>query len=204
MSSGYGPPAPKEVAVARPSSSVLLISPKNEILLLHRVRGASSFASAHVFPGGNVDSFHDGQEPASSDSARHVDGPVYRRAAIRETFEESGILLARNNGFGRLIEVDDVEREEGRRLVHEGKVSFEKWLASKGGRADVGERIFRSSLEDLARLISCCRRPDPFHTLGHTSQFTTTLHDTNVSILSTHRKSARSERLDIRSRGYRW
>jgi len=145
MSSGYGPPVPKEVAIARPSSSVLLISPKNEILLLHRIRGASSFASAHVFPGGNVDPFHDGEEPAPSDSTRHVDGPVYRRAAIRETFEESGILLARNNGFGRLIEVDDVDREEGRKLVHGRKVPFEKWLASKGGRADVGESILTPS-----------------------------------------------------------
>lgn len=58
-------------------------------------------------------------------------------AAIRETFEESGILLAYNNGFGRLLEVPDKEREEGRKLTHSKKVDFRKWLASKGGRADV-------------------------------------------------------------------
>lgn len=139
MSSGYGPPVPKAPAVPRPSSSVLLISPTNEILLLHRVRSASSFAAAHVFPGGNVDPLHDGEPPTPDDPARHQDGSVYRLAAIRETFEESGILLARNNGFGRLIEVEDSEREEGRRLVHEGKVPFEKWLAGKGGRADIGK-----------------------------------------------------------------
>ena len=68
----------------------------------------------------------------------HMDNEVYRLAAIRETFEESGILLARNNGFGRLIEVEDKEREEGRRQVHSGEIEFPKWLARKGGRADLG------------------------------------------------------------------
>lgn len=65
---------------------------------------------------------------------------MYRLAAIRETFEESGILLARNNGFGRLIEVEDSEREDGRKQIHANKVEFPKWLASKGGRADIGKR----------------------------------------------------------------
>ena len=67
-----------------------------------------------------------------------MDSEIYRLAAIRETFEESGILLARNNGFGRLIEVEDQEREDGRRKVHSGEVDFRKWLAGKGGRADLG------------------------------------------------------------------
>jgi hypothetical protein len=58
-------------------------------------------------------------------------------AAIRETFEESGILLARNNGFGRLIEVPEAEREAGRKAVHADQIPFEKWLAQKGGRADL-------------------------------------------------------------------
>ncbi|KAH9838920.1 NUDIX domain [Teratosphaeria destructans] len=123
--------------VPRPSSSVLLISPNNQVLLLQRVKQSSSFPSAHVFPGGNVSTFHDGDPPPPETAERHVDNEVYRLAAIRETFEESGILLARNNGFGRLIEVPEAEREEGRRLVHGSKVPFTKWLAQKGGRADV-------------------------------------------------------------------
>ncbi|KAF2765636.1 hypothetical protein EJ03DRAFT_345561 [Teratosphaeria nubilosa] len=123
--------------VPRPSSSVLLISPNNQVLLLQRVKQSSSFPSAHVFPGGNVSAFHDGDPPPPETAERHVDSEVYRLAAIRETFEESGILLARNNGFGRLIEVPEAEREEGRRLVHGNKTPFTKWLAQKGGRADV-------------------------------------------------------------------
>lgn len=132
------PPKDKKTpAVPRPSSSVLLISPNNQILLLQRVKQSSSFPSAHVFPGGNVSEFHDGRCPEPDQPGRHEDSEVYRMAAIRETFEESGILLARNNGFGRLIEVDEGEREEGRRAIHASQVPFTKWLAGKGGRADL-------------------------------------------------------------------
>lgn len=128
------PPGPPS-----PSASVLLISPTNQILLLHRVRHSSSFPSAHVFPGGNLDDFHDGEIPGVDDPGRHVDGEAYRMGAIRETFEESGILLAKNAGFGRLIEVEDEEREKGRKAVHGKEIKFEEWLNKVGGRADVGK-----------------------------------------------------------------
>ena len=116
-----------------------MISPQNQVLLLRRVRTSSSFPSAHVFPGGNLSAQHDGEIPAPDHPGRHEDSEAYRLAAIRETFEESGILLAKNAGFGRLIEVEDSEREDGRRKVHAGEVEFQKWLASKGGRADLGK-----------------------------------------------------------------
>lgn len=137
MSASSSRSQPKPLAVPRPSSSVLLISPANTILLLHRVKTSSSFASAHVFPGGNLDPYHDGEVPAEDSAERHVDGPAYRLAAIRETFEESGILLAKNNGFGRLVEVPAADRDQGRRQVHQREVPFTKWLAGKGGRAHV-------------------------------------------------------------------
>lgn len=76
--------------------------------------------------------------PPPGDSQRHHDSEQYRLAAIRETFEESGILLARNNGFGRLIEVPQEQLDQGRKKVHSGEVDFKTWLAQKGGRADVG------------------------------------------------------------------
>lgn len=114
--------------------SVLLISPTNQILLLHRVRQASSFASAHVFPGGALSPEHDGSIPSIDSPQRHADGPAYRMAAIRETFEECGILLAKDKRTGKLfMDVSDKEREEGRKAVHGGKVAFcdllEKWGA---------------------------------------------------------------------------
>ena len=127
----------KAPAVPRPSSSVLLISPHNQVLLLRRVKESSSFPSAHVFPGGNISEVHDGRVPGAESFERHVDSEPYRMAAIRECFEESGILLAKNNGFGRLIEVSEAEREEGRKAVHSNDITFPKWLMQKGGRADI-------------------------------------------------------------------
>ena len=120
------------------SSSVLLISPENHILLLRRVQTSSSFASAHVFPGGNISPFHDGDPPAPEDASRHHDSEVYRMAAVRETFEESGILLARTK-VGRLLEVDEEERVKVRKLVHGDKIKFEDWLDEKDAKADLGK-----------------------------------------------------------------
>ena len=139
-SNGFDPmaqTAKKAPAIPRPSSSVLLVSPNNQVLLLQRVKQSSSFPSAHVFPGGNVSEAHDGRVPSTDSFKRHEDSEVYRMAAIRECFEESGILLARNNGFGRLIEVPESEREEGRRAIHSNKITFPQWLAQKGGHADI-------------------------------------------------------------------
>ena len=145
ISNGFAPMAgdktKREPAIPRPSASVLLVSPQNQFLLLQRVKQSSSFASAHVFPGGNVSAFHDGEMPGPESPDRHVDSDVYRMAAIRETFEESGIILAHNSGFGRLIEVPEAEREEGRRQVHSNKVKFDSWLAAKGGKADLGKSL---------------------------------------------------------------
>ncbi|KAF2458445.1 hypothetical protein BDY21DRAFT_371265 [Lineolata rhizophorae] len=122
--------------VPRPSASVLLISPSNQVLLLHRVQTSSSFPSAHVFPGGNLSTYHEEHVPQPDDPARHQDSDGYRRAAIRETFEESGILLATGRD-GRLLEIDETERERARKLVHTNKLNFREWVAEKGGRPDI-------------------------------------------------------------------
>lgn len=123
----------------------MLVSPTNQLLLLHRVQRSSAFPSAHVFPGGNLSSFHE-VIPAEQEAGRHADGSAYRLAAIRETFEESGILLARKKGTptgSPLLELSDAELDEGRKAVHGNKIKFEEWLDQKGGVADVGEFVCR-------------------------------------------------------------
>jgi 8-oxo-dGTP pyrophosphatase MutT (NUDIX family) len=117
------------------SFSVLLVSPTNEVLLLHRVQTSTSFASAHVFPGGNISPTQDGPCPPPDHPERHVDGVAYRRAAIRELFEESGILLAKDKVSGQLIHVNDVERERGRHAIHQGQVKFLDWLRQQNSAA---------------------------------------------------------------------
>lgn len=114
---------------------MILVSPENEILLLHRVKTSTSFASAHVFPGGNLSS-QDGPCPSPEDLSRHEDGPHYRRAAIRELFEESGILLARDRTSGKMIVVDEATREQGRKLIHQNKITFDEWLKQQNTNAE--------------------------------------------------------------------
>jgi hypothetical protein len=128
--------------------SILLISPKNEILLLSRVKTSSSFASAHVFPGGNLSASQDGDIPPADHEARHIDGPAYRIGAIRECFEESGLLLAKKKGddSGVLLEVDDAERERARKEIHGGKLKFVDWIKDLGGELDSGMAF---QIEDL-------------------------------------------------------
>ncbi|KAI1082122.1 hypothetical protein F5B20DRAFT_569541 [Whalleya microplaca] len=123
---------------ARPSASIVLLSPKNHVLLLHRVQTSSAFASAYVFPGGNLSEFHDGIVPGPSDVKRHEDSVAYRLGAIRETFEESGILLARKGGQdGELLNLPSSERDDARKAIYNNNIRFTEWLDSVGGVADI-------------------------------------------------------------------
>ncbi|KKA27741.1 hypothetical protein TD95_001272 [Thielaviopsis punctulata] len=118
----------------RPSSSVLVVSPTNQILLLRRTN-ASSYASAHVFPGGAVDPQQDGA--VTDDPCKiHFDSPAYRLAAIRECFEESGLLLAKNEADGTLVWLPEARLQEARRRIHSQKISFQRWLKRIGAVAD--------------------------------------------------------------------
>ena len=73
------------------------------------------------------------------DPLRHVDSEVYRRAAIRETFEESGILLVkRHKQDQQLIQVRDSKRERIRKEVHSNQRKFFDWVHELGAEADLG------------------------------------------------------------------
>ena len=94
-----GPPV-----TPRPAATVLLVREQNpwELLLVHRPGGADFAPGAYVFPGGGV---HE-QDRAWSDE---IAG-----AAVRETFEETGILLARKRGrFARDAECKELRKAIG-------------------------------------------------------------------------------------------
>jgi 8-oxo-dGTP pyrophosphatase MutT (NUDIX family) len=104
-------------APARPAATVILAREawsSYEVLLLRRLANASSFADAFVFPGGVVreDDFEPDPVPADFDETEALialttrgseppgDATLARalfRAAIREVFEEAGVLLARDS-----------------------------------------------------------------------------------------------------------
>ncbi|WYZ44590.1 hypothetical protein EsH8_VII_001026 [Colletotrichum jinshuiense] len=151
----------REVPEPRPSASILLLSPTNQVLLLHRVKTSTSFASAHVFPGGNLDAFHDGEIPPRDARERHEDGPAYRLGAIRECFEETGILLATRKGSddtSTLINVSSADREAARKKVHGNQARFSEWVDSVGGVPDVGR------LKPFTRWVTPTNVPKRFTT----------------------------------------
>jgi hypothetical protein len=70
---------------------------------------------------------------------------VYRMGAIRECFEESGILLAKQSqNPDLLLDVNDEDRDRGRHVVHENTVRFQEWVQKRGGFPDVG-RAYHAS-----------------------------------------------------------
>jgi recombination protein RecT len=88
------------VSTLREASSVILLrrAPNGfEVFLVRRRRAASFMPLAFVFPGG-------GAEP----------GEDARTAAVRELFEETGVLLARDSGDGgetlQMVTVDGLRR----------------------------------------------------------------------------------------------
>ena len=94
-----------DIPVARPSSTVILVRNVDGVAEVFMVRRheESSFGSAYAFPGGVVDaedaavrSNSMGVSEAEADTRLGVEagGLDYYTAAIRELFEETGVLLA--------------------------------------------------------------------------------------------------------------
>src|SRR5688572_24012745 len=92
-----GPPA--VAAFADPVATVVLVrdgATAPEILLLKRHRASGFVPGAYVFPGGRVDAA-DGADRLVGLLDERLHGPEgsYWLAAVREAFEETGVLLAR-------------------------------------------------------------------------------------------------------------
>ena len=103
-----------------------------EVFVLRRTAKAAFAPGMYVFPGGRVDeidraeSFEPFCEGLDDDAASRrlgIDrgGLAFWVAAVRECFEEAGLLLAHCRDGGRL-DVDDAQR----RAVHAGELSMEQ------------------------------------------------------------------------------
>jgi recombination protein RecT len=91
---------PPHAAVPHPAATVVLVRDGRaapEILLLKRHRASGFVPGAYVFPGGRVDDA-DGASALAALLAEQPPPPepAYWLAAVREAFEETGVLLARN------------------------------------------------------------------------------------------------------------
>ncbi|EIW84837.1 hypothetical protein CONPUDRAFT_97199 [Coniophora puteana RWD-64-598 SS2] len=114
------PAAKPTPAEPRPSASLIVINDKNEILLVQRNPKARSFAGQYVFPGGNYD--------PKQDTSLAI-------TAIRETFEESGLLLAKSAADSPPL--SDAALDAARTAIHGQTLAFQTFLAQHSLAADV-------------------------------------------------------------------
>lgn len=142
-------PLTDKVVVPMPSATVTIVrnaGPGVEVLMMKRNLQSGFVPGMHVFPGGGLDDddllfknnslcncLNDGVASATLGLAQ--DGLCYWIAAIREAFEESGLLLARH-AQGGLIRLDDDATSrrfaEHRRRLNAGEASFTSILREEG------------------------------------------------------------------------
>ncbi len=135
-----------QVQIPRPAATLILVrdaSEGMEVFMIRRTQSAVFMGGAHVFPGGGVDA-----SDASEDLAAHCEGIddaaastllgvergglAYWVAALRECYEEAGLLLA-HDAAGKYADLNEA------RHAH----AFAQWReAIRGGR---------STLADLCR-----------------------------------------------------
>jgi len=131
-----------EKLVARPAATVLLLRDGSlgpEAFLLQRTRSAAFLAGAHVFPGGALDKADQdprvlrrvhGLDDAEASARLGLDsgGLAYWVAALRECFEEAGILLAQGED-GRALDAERAAQfAQYRSALHAGKLAFAEFL----------------------------------------------------------------------------
>ena len=124
----------------RPAATLLLLRDSRdgpEVFMVKRNHAIDFVPGAMVFPGGKVD-------PADSDAslARHCRGAeahdadvlAFRIAAIREAFEECGVLLARERGSDALVDDAFARRVDARhrKALCAGETPLAEIVAAEG------------------------------------------------------------------------
>ena len=101
----------REPAPLRPAATVLLLRDSAEglqVLMTRRSMNASFAPGAYVFPGGGIDAADSTSHALARRRAGQSDLHLTQAiAAIRESFEELGVLLARH-GDGRWADANDI------------------------------------------------------------------------------------------------
>jgi 8-oxo-dGTP pyrophosphatase MutT (NUDIX family) len=129
-----------EIVTPRPASTVLLLRDSKavneiEVFMMVRHYEIDFNSGALVFPGGSVEKndreILDRPELYSGGDGLDANALSFRVAAIRETFEESGILLAHPKGSSRLLDATRAGAIEAshRAALTEGKTTFLSVLA---------------------------------------------------------------------------
>jgi len=132
-------------AVPRDAATVMVlrsISEGVEVLMLRRVAAMKFAPGAYVFPGGSVDPADFGAEigwhgPSPAEFGARLGASAEMAsalvcAAVRETFEESGILLAGPPGGGPLAALSGPSWEADRAALASGTLTLAGLLSRRG------------------------------------------------------------------------
>jgi 8-oxo-dGTP pyrophosphatase MutT (NUDIX family) len=167
---------PERPVEPRPAATIVLLRDGRaglEVLLMRRHRRAGFVPGAYVFPGGRVDgtdaappaiALLEGLTPADADARLELSGAdppaiAYYLAALREAFEETGILLgARADGGYPPTAFADVTLDALRREVMDDRVTFADAVER------VGCRIDGRAIEYLAHWITPLPEPRRYDT----------------------------------------
>jgi 8-oxo-dGTP pyrophosphatase MutT (NUDIX family) len=138
--SGRQPPA-----VPRDAATVMLVRPASAGLEVYMLRRQASMAfapGAYVFPGGSVDARDADEEvdwtgPDAADWGRIFAAPPSLAralvcAAVRETFEESGVLLAGESPESVVADTTSDDWEADRQALLDRSVSLGELLTRRG------------------------------------------------------------------------
>lgn len=137
-----------------PSASVILLDPERDgedpfaIFVLRRQAGSSFMPDRYVFPGGRVEP-SDGDDPLAPSSLQ--------RAALRELWEEAGVILATD--AQKAASLPRKEREAARAALNSGDLGLDEALAGLGLAPDLG------ALVPYARWITPKARSKRFDTI---------------------------------------
>ncbi len=162
--------APKDTppVAARPAATLICVrdgAAGLEVLMTVRHQTMEFGPGALVFPGGRVED----TDRAIADAGHFCDpaaatltaeGLAFRIAAIRETFEEAGLFLARDPASGTAIDNARLQDLVGnwRRKLLEGALSFHDFLQREG------VVLQASDLVHFAHWIAPHDRPKRFNT----------------------------------------
>ncbi len=173
----------------KPASTVLLIRERNdglEVFMVVRHHQIDFASGALVFPGGKVDqqdrlqemrSFCDGVDGINDDSL------CMRIAAIREVFEECGILLARIDGESTILNAEQLKPFE-----HYREALLKKEIDMKDFLANENLKLACDQLHHFSHWVTPEMIPKRFDThfyLAQTPENQIGLHDGHESIDST-------------------
>lgn len=167
---------PTMPATPRPAATIVLLrddaTDGMQLLLMRRNRNAGFVPGAWVFPGGRVDNEDGGAasvagmdgldaESAARRLDHHGEPPAigFYLAALREAFEETGILVARRpDGSAPPTAAESREVDTVREAVMDDEISFAEAVAR------LGCRIAGNAIEYIAHWITPVPEPRRYDT----------------------------------------